>query len=312
LRQRAGILEEFEIDPVDVLRVVTLIAELPDPGKSSAIFNLTGEQVSKHWDDAIRGIAMALELLKDQFGVIEKQWLPYAPMVIPLAGIQAKRPRNAQPEDGTRLQKLHRWYWCSVFSGSYSQAAGSKQVSDFVSLTRWLHDEPGAELPVAVRTFQGFDRLRLREISRKVTAEYKACIGVLLHRDLLDLADGRPLLADGRRPNQLQRRSLFPKIKLSGDVPRAIQDSILNVTMTRTKMSGFSGQRAPSEYLAEYRQTLGARYDQVLQRHLLPSDSRSGFARDKFDQFLDERSELFAAEIERLTGVPSQNRLPRK
>jgi hypothetical protein len=304
-RTRGGILKTFEIDPVDVLRVIALLAEVPDPGRPAAVFKLSADSINRHWHDAVRGMAMALELLGEEFGVVEPQWLPYAPMLIPLAALQARRPAAAGPERGTRLERLHRWYWCSVFSGSYIQGAARRAVADYASLKRWLDGPPDAPAPEAVRSFQGFWPGRLRELSRKGQAEYKACIGLILRQKPHDLATGNPLLGTHLPANQLQRRFLFPKSHLRAqEVPRALQDSILNTTMTRARISGAAAQRWPSSYLQDAKRTLGTRLPDVLDEHLLPSEEGSSLWHDRFDEFLEDRADLFADEIAALTGVP--------
>lgn len=303
LTLRGGIIKEFEVDPVDVLRVIALLAEVPDPGRPSAVFKLTGDQINAHWQHAVRGVAMALELLREEFGAIEKQWVPYAPMLIPLAALQARRPASAGKEGRSRMQQLHRWYWCSIFSGAYLQGAARRAVADYAALKRWLDDPVPAKAPEAVRTFPGFRVERLEELNRKQQAEYKACIGIIMRRKPLDLADGDLVLGPGTRPNQLQRRSIFPKSQLNGEYPKPLLDSILNTSMTRVRISGVAGQRWPSDYLGDGQRRVGTKLRKALESHLLPTGERSGLFQDDFEAFLDERIALFAEEIAELTGV---------
>ena len=303
LTQRQGVIKEFAVDPVDVLRVIALLADVPDPGRPSAIFKLTGDQINSYWTSAIRGVCFALELLKNEFGVIEKQWLPYAPMLIPLAAIQALRPEISQGESGERLKKLHSWYWCSIFSGSYVQGAARRSVADFAALRRWLDESSASSPPEAMRQFKGIRTTRLRELNRKQQAEYKACIGIILRRTPLDLEDGLGLFSSGLKPNQLQRRSIFPKSALSTEFPKPLLDSVLNTTMTRVRISGTLGQRWPADYLMEGQHT-NLKLGKILESHLLPSNENSGLFRNDFEQFLIERSLLLAEEIAQLSGVP--------
>lgn len=304
LSVRGGILKTFSIDPIDVLRVIALLADVPNPARPAAVFKLSAIHIDRHWNDAVRGMAMALELLRDEFGVVDVQWLPYAPMVTPLAAIEAGRPATAESERGSRLQRLHRWYWCSVFSGAYVQGAATRTVADYHALKRWLDDPINAVEPEAVRHFAGFWPGRLRELTRKGQAEFKACVGILLRRKPRDLANGRPLNGPNLSPKQLQRRFIFPKRQYGAQIPRALLDCILNTTFTHTKIAGYAARQQPSSYLQESHRVLGARLPDVLAEHLLPINENSALWSDQFESFLEERTRLFATEISKLTGVP--------
>ena len=203
-------LRELEIEPVTLLNVITLLADSPEAGRPSAVFKLSAEEIEAHWDEAVRGVDRAAALLRDEFGVVDGQWLPYAPMVIPLAALAARRPRDVRAEEGEALGRLRRWYWCSVFGGAYEQGAARRAVRDYHELTRWLDDPAGAVPPAAVRAYKGVSSDRLRSATRPQSALYRGVIGLILRRKPRELQDGLPLLPPDLSPKQLQRLHLFP------------------------------------------------------------------------------------------------------
>jgi hypothetical protein len=60
--------------------------------------------------------------------------------------------------------------------------------------------------------------------------------------------------------------------------------------------------RAPSDYLKEVVDTLGAKLDEVLATNLITPEAFKAALWDDYDTFLNERSKAITAEISKLTG----------
>ena len=87
------------------------------------------------------------------------------------------------------------------------------------------------------------------------------------------------------------------------EVDSTLRDSVLNRTLIDKKTNIRIGKKAPSVYLQEISRVVGGQaLRSILDSHLLPSDTSSGFLQDRFEAFLDEREALICAQLEAVTG----------
>ena len=85
-KQLHPILAEFEVDPYAILQAVTLRAR--NSSQRSAVLNqLTADDVKKHWDSTVEGVARSARMLQEDCGVIAASWLPYQMLLVPLGAV---------------------------------------------------------------------------------------------------------------------------------------------------------------------------------------------------------------------------------
>jgi hypothetical protein len=89
-RAEHPIIETYEVDPYYVLQVVSLVAKEFPACKRSDVLSLGVDQLDEWWERATWGMDKALEILRDDCGVLTPAWIPYETMLIPLAGVLAK------------------------------------------------------------------------------------------------------------------------------------------------------------------------------------------------------------------------------
>ena len=76
------ILEDFEIEPYYLLQVIALrLGRLANAASCSACRRMTSSAVGC----GVADMAAAIALLRNECGVLVGKWLPYRPMLIPLA-----------------------------------------------------------------------------------------------------------------------------------------------------------------------------------------------------------------------------------
>jgi hypothetical protein len=92
----------------------------------------------------------------------------------------------------------------------------------------------------------------------------------------------------------LERRDVTPAYR---------RDCVLNRTLIDRITNQMIGDRAPSDYLAEIRNTPGFPFETVLASHGLPAGPDSPLLRDDYDAFLALRQERLWQEIWRVTGA---------
>lgn len=290
------VLSDFEVDPYYVLQTVATIAR--NNPQRATVLALDVREMVDYWDEAVRGLAGALELLRDQCGVLVRKWLPYAPMLITLAAVWKKVEEAKGPAIGARRARLIKWFWCSSFAQSYENAGNSVTERDVPLLLAWLE---GGPTPSVVSEF-AFDSSRWYEVTVRQRALYRATIALLMRRSPLDFHEAIPLnkaVIDGRAVDD---HHVFPRAYLKS-IGRASQiDSVLNHTLidrvTNIRISG----RPPSAYLQEMRRELGDKLGAILSSHGLPDDEQGPLFTDDFDDFLVWRLGYLEQELTKVTN----------
>ncbi len=300
-RDRHPTLEDFEIEPYYLLQVIAL--RLGRSCKRSSVLSLAAEDIAQHWDDAVADMAAAILLLRDECGVLITKWLPYRPMLIPLAAAWRQVAEAGGPDQGAMRAKLKRWFWCACFTGEYESSSATLAERDAPILKRWL---AGDNEPPVVRDFS-WDPERWRSVTIRQQGLYRATIALTLTQHPRDFHTGAPLTQEVITAGKIDDHHVFPRgflkeIERGGEV-----DSVLNHALIDRVTNTSIGKKAPSVYLKEIRAALGRDLDAVLESHRLPPANDSPLMRDDFDAFLGWRVEHLAETLAQRAG----NALPR-
>lgn len=302
--QRHSIIEEFEINRYYVLQSVALRAK--GSVKRGDVLELSVEDIAEHWDSVTDGYRAALEMLRDECGVLTGKWLPYGYLLVPMAALWDQAIEIGGPASAVNRARLQRWFWCSGISASYDRAANTQASRDYLELRRWIG---GGEVPATVAEFS-FQASRLREITPKQQSVYKALMALVLRNRAKDFHRGRELNAASIAARRADDHHIFPRAYLNPSSedpvhPRQLVDCILNRTLIDAETNQRIGKRPPNEYLGEIRGELEAAahgdFDQVLESHLLPTGEGSPLIEADFPAFLDWREERIGHEVARLT-----------
>lgn len=282
-REQHPILEDFQIEPYYLLQVIAL--QLGRSPKRGSVLSLSAEEVAAQWNSVTAEMAGALTLLRDQCGVLVSKWLPYRPMLIPLASAWRKLSEATGPDQGAMRTKLAQWFWCQCFTGEYESSSLTLAERDAPDLKDWLS---GGEAPPAVADFQ-WDPERWRTVTSRQQGLYKATIALSLTNQPRDFHTAAPLTRQVIETGKVDDHHVFPRAYLK-DIGRDGEvDSVLNHTLIDRATNGSIGKKAPSVYLAEIRKSLGAELDAVLMSHRLPPGEQSSLTADDFDGFLSWR-----------------------
>jgi hypothetical protein len=292
--QEHPILSDYEIDPYYVLQVIALRLGLPC--KRGTVLSLPADDIAAEWSHAIADTAAAMALLRDECGVLAPKWLPYRPMLIPLAASWREIAAASGPAEGAMRSKLKRWFWCAAFTGEYESSSATLAERDTPVLKAWLND--GLEPPV-VANFS-WNPQRWETVSARQQGLYRATLALTLTNHPRDFHTGAPLTRERIEAQRVDDHHVFPRaylaeIGLGGGI-----DSVLNHCLIDRQTNLGIGRRAPSIYLSEIRRTLGAELDRVLASQMLPVGADSPLGADDFDGFRSWRmDQLYDALIER-------------
>ncbi|WKZ81902.1 MAG: DUF262 domain-containing protein [Acidimicrobiia bacterium] len=309
------LLKEFGVDPYSLLQAVsvrTTRARVPAGEKPSAsaqrsdVLKLTATDFTAYWESVTKGADAAVRMLRDECGVLDKAWMPYATMLVPLSAIWHKISAGKGPERGRLVGLVERYFWCTVFMRNYDQGGNSQAGRDYVDLESWFE---GGTPPEAVAGFT-FDMEILKSARTNLKALYRGIVAMTLNNKCRDFHKGMPVTPDSMRELQVESHHIFPQAWLAKHKKGAESDLIVNRAMIDNETNKRIGARPPSEYLSEIRDVLqGMKCDveAVLQSHVLPPMSSDVYSADAYDEFVLARAALLHRMIKELaTGRARQ------
>jgi hypothetical protein len=293
---------DFEVDPYYVLQAISLACRRTPSCKRSDVLNLAASDIQEWWERVATALGGALEMLRDDCKVALAKWLPYQTMLPPLAAVLAKAGIPKTPEAGAQREKLKRWFSCAVFGQAYESAPNSKSAKDVAEILPWL---TGGPLPETIAAFR-FDPRALRDVTPRQRSIYRGTICLILGNGARDFHTQAVITGKLMADEGIDDHHVFPANFLSnkqGIHVARVRDCILNRTLIDRTTNQLISDRAPSDYLAEIRNTTDFPFETVLASHLLPNEADSPLWRNDYEQFLTWRQERLWEKIREATGV---------
>jgi hypothetical protein len=298
------ILEDFGIDPVYLLQVVAL--RVGAQCQRRVVLRLPADAIEREWGPAVSDMAAALSMLRSECGVLVGKWLPYRPMLIPLAVAWREIADATGAEQGSMRAKLIRWFWCACFTGEYESSSATLAERDGPVLRNWLN---GNDPPLVVQHFQ-WDPEKWRTITSRQQGLYRATIALTLSQAPRDFHTAAPLTPELIDEEKIDDHHVFPRAFLRDLGRGAETDSVLNHVLIDRATNIRIGKNPPSKYLAEIRRVLGPGIDSVLASHRLPPEPDSPLTTDDYDAFLTWRLEHLDELLRQKTGQTGPVVLP--
>jgi hypothetical protein len=252
-----------------------------------------------------QGLAYALEILRDDCGVLLPKWIPYNTMLVPMAAILASaKPEGA--EAGAQREKVQRWFWCSVFAQWYENATNSRAARDLLEVRQWLS---GGEEPYVVKNLS-FNPATLREVTQRQRGIYRGLISLVVRNGARDfhtqsVISSRLMLEEGIDDHHVFPADFLEKT-YGKQCPKELRDCVLNRTLIDRATNGTISNRAPSDYMQQIRAVPGFSFEAVLNSHALPGGEDSPFWTDDFEAYLASRGQRLMKLIVQATGCKPQ------
>ena len=241
--ERHPILGDFDVKPYYLLQCIAL--RLGVSCKRRFVISLPADDIARGWDSAVTSMAAVLTLLRDECGVLTPKWLPYEPMLIPLATVWNEVEATTGPAHGAMRSKLKRWFWCASFTGEYESSSATLAERDAPVLKSWL---TGGEEPQAVRAFE-WDPERWRTVTTRQQGLYRATIALTLLQRPRDFHTGAPLTPELIEAGKIDDHHLFPRAYLRSVGKGDTVDSVLNHCLIDRATNIRISKQAPSAYL---------------------------------------------------------------
>lgn len=296
------IIAEFDVDPYYVLQGISLACRKAPSCKRSDVLNLETKELESWWPSVVSGLAAGLEILRDDCGVVLPKWVPYQTMLAPLAAVLARAGSPKTPAAGVQREKIKRWFWCAVFGQAYESAPNSQSAKDVTEITDWLSGKAPPESVIGMR----FDPKALRDVTPKQRSIYRGTICLTLANGARDFHSQSVITAKLINEEGIDDHHVFPDdfLKKKKDIKLSkTRDCVLNRTLIDRTTNQIISNRAPSDYMAEIKETKGFPFDTVLDSHCLPAGEDSPFWKDDFDRYLSWRQDRLWQEIKRVTGL---------
>jgi hypothetical protein len=299
-REKHPAIEDFEVDPYYVLQAISLASRTAPSCKRSDVLDLASTDIVAWWDKVADGLALGLEILRDDCKVVLPRWLPYQTMLAPLAAVLARSGKPRTPVAGAHRERLKRWFWCAVFGQAYESAPNSQSAKDVVELEAWLGGGAPPESVAGLR----FDPKTLRDVTPRQRSIYRGTICLILGAGARDFHTQAPITGRLMNEQGIDDHHVFPAKYLERKgVPVRARDCVLNRTLIDRTTNQVIGDRPPSAYLADMRRVADFPFDTVLGSHCLPTGEVSPLWADDYDAFLVWRQRRLWEEIKRATGL---------
>jgi hypothetical protein len=290
----------FAIDPYTALQIIALLVRPNASCKYSDVLALQADAIQQWWAIAVKGLASALDLLRDNCGVVDAKWLPYSTMLVPLGGVLARFGEEHTQVWAIHMENLVRWFWCSVFSQGYESSSDSRASADYRELSIWLQHPDS--VPTVVTQFK-FDPKLLRSTTSRQRALYRAVFALLLSKTPLDFHTGSKITGAVMREGTADDHHIFPKaMLLKRNISEREINCVLNRTLIDRRTNRLIADRAPRDYMAQIRKTVGdTLFDTILTSHCIPTGGNSPIWQDDWPSFLQRRQDALWTQIQSVT-----------
>jgi hypothetical protein len=293
--------DEFDIEPVFLLQAISLLRS--GLCKQGDLLKLSVKDFEEDWNRVCAAASVALGVLRGECGVLTRNWLPYVSLFPALFAVTVKVQSLKGAAVGAAWDKIKRWFWCSCIGQRYEGPQNTLNAADVRQLSAWIDDD--ATVPEAISNFSLGD-LELSRVERQRNAVYRSVICLTIVNGARDFHTGNRLTADFLSDPQrkIEDHHIFASAYLKKSLGRSTVNSILNRCLIDNVTNKIISDKAPSAYLKEVEDHLGAeRLEDVLSSHLIPTTGAGAPTNDDVDAFLSAREQLLLKAISSVTGA---------
>lgn len=287
---------------VFILRFMALIRGIDV--KSKNIINFSPENFEKDWQTGSQYFQKALERLEstnlDGFGVFERKWMSYPPMVVTLAALLYQI--ESLKLDSIAYKAVKKWYWGSILSERYQSAVESTTTRDYKELSTYIKDNN--EYPSIFKEID--DRLvnnpNLSFIStNRISSVYKGVMNLLALEGAKDFR-----LQDSIEFHDLDDHHIFPQAYLKeikdSTGKQIYKDELINSVVNKTLISASTnrqiGKKSPKEYLSNLID--GEESKKLLYKHFIGTEALEDMLSNNFEDFLKNRDLAIVTKVKKL------------
>lgn len=291
-------IKEYGIDPTYILKVM-LLTRNENGEVSSRAFRgirwwymhngrIDAAQFKHDWRESSKFINMALNEFEEQFGVRNKRYLPFSPMVVTYAAIlhYLQVVKRYSPDKEKRItKKLKKWYWASVINQRYKAGTNSVIRKDYHQLKEWI-DPRNRRTPrrfMVRMTNEELERLIARTKSG-ADAVYRAVVCLPNIHERFDIYSGRAFSS-----SKVDDHHIYPRKRLK-DV--GYEDDEINQVSNRVITCQRANKQLRYDWPWKHLAKVSKRH---LKRYFIPPDILKN--RPAFREFINYRRALLATRV---------------
>lgn len=262
----------------------------------TVLLRLQAREIIEKWEIACQYVDCALRYMKENFGVIGINFIPYKDMVPALAVILNSEKFK---KDAKSKEKVENWYWKSIFQGLFDNGSNSKNVvaiKEFLGTKEtsgWFDDD--ARIPESVNWTATRESIasELESIHTTTNAKYRAIHNLILLNNSRDLISNGELVAD-IPISLIQDHHIFPKKYLAR---HGIKGNSVNTILNKTLISSNANEKindySPFQYLIKDSSIVGKTFSQGdVEGHCIDlSTITDEFSLEKYIRFKERRKE---------------------
>ena len=303
ITEEDGLINEFSKDnpkfAVLILQAISLIRV--GYCKRKNLIELKSSNFIEDWTTAVNFTQYTLKIMTNyrriplSFGVINKNYLPYQPM-IPILAILLKELKN-QGNVPLCSSKIAKWYWSSIFKKTYSGSTDTQIAKDLREMKTWFTND--SQVPNVISEARKISEFKLREETRTTGAVYRAILALITLKGASDFITGQP-----PEYHRLNDHHIFPKGQIKNIELDKKED--INCILNRTLISEDSNlkgemKKLPKEYLKKIEKEIGKeKLLKNLESHFINEICYEHMLNNNFEEFIKERARLIEEKIKKI------------
>lgn len=261
---------------------------------------LKNEDCKNAWKRTTECIRLAIDFLKNQWGVQGIEIIPYQ-NIIPVLQYYffITGESTVLPE---HKQALTDWFWTLTFSNRYSSSTLTKMNND----ARWIEQlilDPSVTRVFTVKLLLD-DLKKIRMVNRSVIKNGVLCLMAL--KKPLDFNNGNLVTLDktnASRQNSKENHHFFPN-SLANKLGIKSEEinSLLNFAFISKHLNLEISNKYPSKYLQDYAMSNPLLKDNLL-THFIDEDAYQAALHDDFHNFIESRGQAILNSINEVCHI---------
>lgn len=264
--------------------------------KTDTLINLNGAVVRDRFQEVVNGLKGAIDFLRDNFKIYSLENLPYNNFLVPLSVFFSSTGNSQFRYSDSQRRIILKWFWRTCLSRRYNSQPVKSVQSDIEEILKLKLGQP-SNLASISDAFEIQSSFFKETRFRSGTVITKTFILLLAQKNPYSFVTGSPIsLRDVLKEyNRNQFHHVYPRAFLRNSNQNIYDDSCLaNFCFLSTSDNNMIGDSAPSGY----RTAMPDLYISEILEHAICPPSMFD---DNFEIFINERSELLAAEANRLS-----------
>lgn len=258
--------------------------------------HLRDNDITSYWENTIESIKLSIDYLRNNFGVVNYDFIPYRGMISLVAYFFFKN--KSRSLNNKEADFLSLWFWQSTFSERYSASTLTKITED-----RKLFDKilEGKEVKVNFPISLNIESLiRIKMYQTSAIKNGFLCLLATKHprhfknNSLLSLAD-----VYYSEFNSFEKHHIFPRSLIEKEFEKNKIHSLPNFCFLPAELNKEVSNKKPSKYF-EYFEENNPDFKSTLKTQLIKYDE--SIKNDDYMSFLGSRSAMILEEIARVAG----------